>query len=527
MATKKFLDSVGLKQVWSEVLKKNEDSVSKVNNQTDTKLKDYLKSNDLAEAIVFERGKDSNGADAIILKTKLGVEIGSIPVSEFVADGILSDVQLVNNELVFTFNADAQEKEIKVNLADYIDVYEAGDGISISDKTISVGSVGGSKVEVNAIQCGGTWLGDELASRGVTTISADNLQSVLETLFSQNTWPAAPSGEGKKWQDWNPRTIPASASASQAKPTITFSKSLAIVGETITVTASAGKASGSATVSYNSSAFPYGYSTANDNTKDADGAPANKTSYIERVSGEYSLTASLSAGFEGQTVNGEVTTSADGASLATTSLVVAKGPNTVTVNTSTPKYKITIPTSNMSAYWACSTLGKTSNDYKIDAKDSDVVYGDETNGYLSASNSDSKSVTGVYPIYTNVKFACDPSSISADNADGGKNAKSAWTVAGKSENVTKLTSLTNGSATFWLFLAFPAGGFTIKLPSGWQVAEVKTKSDTKDYVYEGGQSIITNPTEEITVAGTAKETYNVYSINADAGNVARVKITTK
>lgn len=72
---------------------------------------------------------------------KDGTVITDLDVNDFVMDGMLSNAELQGDELVLTFNTDGGNKELKVNLSKYIDVYTAGNGIEIggeSGKTISV-----------------------------------------------------------------------------------------------------------------------------------------------------------------------------------------------------------------------------------------------------------------------------------------------------------------------------------------------------------------------------------------------------
>lgn len=67
-----------------------------------------------------------------------GEERGSIniPKDQFLKDVSYNDV---TNELIFTFvTKDTDNKEVRVNLTDLVDIYIAGNGINIDDKQISV-----------------------------------------------------------------------------------------------------------------------------------------------------------------------------------------------------------------------------------------------------------------------------------------------------------------------------------------------------------------------------------------------------
>lgn len=81
---------------------------------------------------------------------KGGAEIATIPANDFVKDGMLQNVELKTASaeepvgdaqsgtfLVFTFNTDAGSKVINLDVTSLIDVYTAGDGISVTGKVIA------------------------------------------------------------------------------------------------------------------------------------------------------------------------------------------------------------------------------------------------------------------------------------------------------------------------------------------------------------------------------------------------------
>lgn len=72
--------------------------------------------------------------------------ISSIDATEFIKDGMINNVQLEENPdgkpigtyLVITFNTDAGKEPIYLNITKLIGIYTAGQGINISDNTISI-----------------------------------------------------------------------------------------------------------------------------------------------------------------------------------------------------------------------------------------------------------------------------------------------------------------------------------------------------------------------------------------------------
>lgn len=64
--------------------------------------------------------------------------VSSISAEEFIKDGILDNVELIGNDLLFEFNTDSGKQAIRVDLTKFIDVYTAGRGINIDGNEISL-----------------------------------------------------------------------------------------------------------------------------------------------------------------------------------------------------------------------------------------------------------------------------------------------------------------------------------------------------------------------------------------------------
>lgn len=91
-----------------------------------------------------------DNTDGLKLIGKGGAEIATVPAADFIKDGMLQNVELkvattkapIANKtsgtfLVFTFNTDAGNKVINLDVTSLIDVYTAGDGISVTGKVIA------------------------------------------------------------------------------------------------------------------------------------------------------------------------------------------------------------------------------------------------------------------------------------------------------------------------------------------------------------------------------------------------------
>ena len=125
---------------------------------TEAAVASYVK----ASSFVLEDKTVGEGDKAVkskhlILKDQYGEEIAAIDASDFLVDGMLDSVSYKTVEkeveggkketvttdiLVLTWNTDAGKEEFEIDLGKYIDVYTAGNGISITDHVISVKTTG-------------------------------------------------------------------------------------------------------------------------------------------------------------------------------------------------------------------------------------------------------------------------------------------------------------------------------------------------------------------------------------------------
>lgn len=343
----------------------------------------------------------------ILFKNAEGTQLAEVDATPFIKDGMLSDVEVVVIEkdaegnipegtvegekyIKFTWNTDGEEKVDYVLASEIGATYTGSDSIEISeDNKISVKAVASEKVSVTEIPVGGTPLADLLLAKDITSISAGNLQVVLESLFSQNLW----SEDAGKTPT---RTIPTSLSVSMTKPSISFSPTATTVevGTEITVSASAANASASASISY--SGFEYGWSAANDNTRDAEGNPASVAiTGTKDTDSNYKLEFTTNNGFASKKLadaNAQNISSVEGYD---NKVIVAEGANKITVKAYSPTFSGTVPAQD--AVYACSSLKKTDDTHVVAASESSSISG------ASVSQINSDSVTGAY--YAFVGFA--------------------------------------------------------------------------------------------------------------------------
>lgn len=120
-----------------------------------------------------------NNTEGLKLIGKGGAEIATVPAADFIKDGMLQNVELkvattkapIANKtsgtfLVFTFNTDAGSKVINLDVTSLIDVYTAGNGISVDGKVIA------AKLDVS---------GEDFLTVGADGIKLSGVQNAINT----------------------------------------------------------------------------------------------------------------------------------------------------------------------------------------------------------------------------------------------------------------------------------------------------------------------------------------------------------
>lgn len=93
----------------------------------------------LAESSIASVEYDSDNKQ-IIFKNSDGDTLTTLDATDFIKDGMVSEVSYDSDTaiLTITFNTDAGKDDIEVDMSSLIDIYTAGDGITIEDNEISV-----------------------------------------------------------------------------------------------------------------------------------------------------------------------------------------------------------------------------------------------------------------------------------------------------------------------------------------------------------------------------------------------------
>ena len=105
----------------------------------------------LSSTLSYAR-EEVEGVDSLVLKGINGAVIGSVPVADFIADGMLESVapkEEGSNIFVFTFNSAAGSKSFEVDFSKYVDTYHA-DG-----ETIELGANNTFNVKAGVFEAAG------------------------------------------------------------------------------------------------------------------------------------------------------------------------------------------------------------------------------------------------------------------------------------------------------------------------------------------------------------------------------------
>lgn len=232
----------------------------------------------------------------------------------------------------------------------------------------------------DTIPVAGGPLADLLNKAGINSISPDtSMQDLFISLFTKELWPT------------NLVFKEGTVSAAIAAPSFTLSNTgLVEVGATVTIGKTTLSAATMSTTARTYSGFTYGYSSTNDNTKDSSNTTITvNASNAALNSVNYTMKRTTNGSVENATAN----TNPAQVTLDSKTFKAIEGTNTVKVDITGPTANATF--ASMPVYYACSNLGKTSEEHKSVAKYT------ITKTSSTPSNSKTLNVTGVYPYYTN------------------------------------------------------------------------------------------------------------------------------
>lgn len=328
----------------------------------------------------------------------------------------------------------------------------------------------------DAIPVAGGPLADLLNKAGINSISPDtSMQDLFVSLFTKELWPT------------NLVFKEGTVSAAIAAPSFTLSNTgLVEVGATVTIGKTTLSVATMSTTARTYSGFTYGYSSTNDNTKDSSNTTITvNASNAALNSVNYTMKRTTNGSVENATAN----TNPAQVTLDSKTFKAIEGTNTVKVDITGPTANATF--ASMPVYYACSNLGKTSEEHKSVAKDT------ITKTSSTPSNSKTLNVTGVYPYYTN------------------------------KDNITtfaKLGLTTNKTLDVTFVAETASNKHAFKIPAKFNVTKITLLNTLSDKYEDYSVSRFSVTTETINVQGTNVQ-YKVYTRNDRTNGSSSFKIT--
>lgn len=328
----------------------------------------------------------------------------------------------------------------------------------------------------DAIPVVGGPLADLLNKAGINSISPDtSMQDLFVSLFTKELWPT------------NLVFKEGTVSAAIAAPSFTLSNTgLVEVGATVTIGKTTLSAATMSTTARTYSGFTYGYSSTNDNTKDSSNTTITvNASNVALNSVNYTMKRTTNGSVENATAN----TNHAQVTLDSKTFKAIEGTNTVKVDITGPTANATF--ASMPVYYACSNLGKTSEEHKSVAKDT------ITKTSSTPSNSKTLNVTGVYPYYTN------------------------------KDNITtfaKLGLTTNKTLDVTFVAETASNKHAFKIPAKFNVTKITLLNTLSGKYEDYSVSRFSVTTETINVQGTNVQ-YKVYTRNDGTNGSSSFKIT--
>lgn len=454
--------------------------------------------------------------NTIYLVDKDGNKLGDgFDASDFVVDGMLESVTPVEgtNEFKFTFKkVDGSTEDFNVDFSKFVDTYKADETSLTLDSTTNTFSI--KNVEANKTKLGqkitiaGGPLANNIAESGEVWPAAwtngtekfipenATMYDIVMNLFCVEKWPT------------NVTTSNATLVSTVSTPSLTYNgknsnnnSTTVEVGTTVSYEAKSGKSDNTATPS-KAIGFTYGYSSANDNTKDNAGTSISAT--FGTVSAVTSSVPTLTlSGKVSETVEGTAGSAATGAATKSGNVVIALGDNKIKAQSKSITYTGTC--SALPVYYGCSNLGNTDNNgttYPSTAKEEVTLTSEAVNSGTIEIN-----CIGAYKVF--VGYVADVPTTSA-----GVRAMENNNRLGKGACGTSGTEYTINNN--YMVVAIPSGwNFTIQNDLGQADQRNSFKKSTSTVAVE-----LPNHTEEVpsTVA------YDIWSIGWSGGKYKNLVI---
>ena len=529
----KYLDLDGVEKLWGAVKSNDADVLESAENLVNGLHLEY----------------DAN-AKTITLKGSEHADV-TISTSDFVKDGILDSVEVVTSSadnvidgvndgtkfIKFTWNTDSGKTEDYLNVNDFAKAYIGSDSIAINAANeISVVKVDADKAKTtDVIPVAGGPLASLLNGAGITEIAqGTNMQDLLMSLFCKVEYPGDGTIAGTK-------NSAGSMKCTLAAPSFTLSNSGTTVEVGTVCELSEVTIPSAAVPAVNAypkvTGFKYGYSAADDNTRDsasteivgtlASGTSASLTSdnYTMKVDYTNFIYAAESDNTTGANA-ADVTVTADSDYSAVKydgdKLAVVNGTNSVKVDITGPKAVGSFAA--IEPHYACSNTKKTRSGenagegvYHVSTK---LAAASDVKSNAS-SNTKTLSVTGAYKyfigcysdeVFTNKVYTA--ASVRNNSANGGDCVKSGFV-----NGTTISYEITVPKGTKGMYIAIPAG-----IDDSGATLDVKQKTNSNNTVAPEMKANL-RTLSNMACAGTATKDYKIFTWSFPGGTAGEEVFT--
>jgi hypothetical protein len=363
------------------------------------------------------------------------------------------------------------------------------------DKILGTTEANNLVLTSDIVIAGGPLEADGKTAFGSTIPAGTSLQDIMMKLFCVEKWPVKTNGTT------NVSTSGATLVSTVSTPSLTYNGKTANnnsttveVGTTVSYEAKSGASSYTATP-HKASGFTYGYSAADDNTKDS--SDTSKSAAFGTISAVSTAVPTLTlSGKVAETINGTAGSASTGAATKSGSVVIAEGDNKIKAQSKSITYTGTC--SALAQLYGCSNLNNT---HKADGTTYTSTAKEEVTLTSTAVNSGTIEINcvGAYKVF--VGYVAEVPTTSA-----GVRAMSANSRLGKGSCGTKDEVYTISDN--YMVVAVPAGwNFTIQNDLG--------QADQRNSFEKVGTVDVELPNH--TAENAAKKTYDIWSIGWNGG----------
>ena len=144
------------------------------------------------EAAAFVHSAEYNStAHTIVLKNTDGDVLSTIDATDFIKDGMVSNVEIANNNLVITFNTDSGKQPISIPLTSFFDAsnYYTKEEIDENEQVLSqaINVLNQNKADISAVTEAVDALSGAIPTQYVRQLRADSYEGLIRNYTAENS----------------------------------------------------------------------------------------------------------------------------------------------------------------------------------------------------------------------------------------------------------------------------------------------------------------------------------------------------